>query len=186
MKFDERLKDYDGFGLIQVITGNGKGKTTSALGLGIRAYGAGKKVAFIYFDKGGNSHYSERKTLEQLNIPFTATGRDRIDQKTGVFDFSKNQQDIDEAQKGLEAAKLFSKQVDLLILDEINSTVDLGFLKVEDVLEFLKEKPRNCEIVLTGRDVPKEFCEIAHLVSEVQLQKHYFYSGVKAREGIDY
>ena len=184
---DERIKGRKGLGLVQVFTGNGKGKTTAALGGVIRAVGAGKKVAIIYFDKGGNTHYSERAILDRLNIPFIATGRDRIDPVTGRFDFSIQQIDRDEAHRGLEVVReLFKQPYDLIVLDEVNSTTDLGMMSVEEVLAVLDEKPDATEIVLTGRNAPQAFLDRAHLVTEMCLRKHYFYSGVQAREGVDY
>lgn len=184
---DERIKGFQGFGLIQVITGNGKGKTTSATGLMIRAVGAKKKVGVVYFDKGGESHYFERDVLRNLGVDLVATGRDRIDPVTGRFDFSIQQIDRDEAVRGLiEVQRMFDAGYDLIVMDEMNSTTDLGMVSVERVLELLEKKPANTELVLTGRNAPQVFLDRAHLVSEVELKKHYFYSGVKAREGLDF
>jgi cob(I)alamin adenosyltransferase len=185
---DERIKGYNGLGLVHVTTGNGKGKTTAALGTAIRALGAGKKVGIVYFDKGGETHYSERAVLDQLDgINYIATGRDRIDPDTGRFDFSIQETDKQEAQRGLgEVQKMFESGYDLIILDEINSTTDLGMLTEEEVLNVLTNKPEATELILTGRNAPQSFIDRAHLVTEMKLRKHYFYSGVQAREGIDY
>lgn len=185
---DERIKDHKGLGLVHVTTGNGKGKTTAALGTAIRALGAGKKVGIVYFDKGGDTHYSERKVLDQLDgVEYIATGRDRIDPETGRFDFSIQEIDKQEAQRGLEEVKMmFETGYDLIIMDEINSTTALGMLREEEVLTVLKEKPAHTELILTGRDAPESFIQQAHLMTEMRLRKHYFYSGVEAREGIDY
>lgn len=187
-------------GFIQIYTGNGKGKTTAALGLAIRARGAGLKVAIVYFDKGG-THYSERSLFKKLGIDYVASGLDRIDAK-GRFRFGVIPADIKEAKAGLKAAKKFlvSKKYDLVILDEINSTVDLKMLGVPEVLKVIsryssierkvsgmpasnRQKP---ELVLTGRNAPKEFLDIANLITEMKLVKHYFYRGIRAREGIDF
>ena len=185
---DDSIKGRQGYGLIQVLTGNGKGKTTAALGQAIRAVGAGKKVGIVYFDKGGIDHYFERLVLEKLEgVTFVATGRDRIDPSTGRFDFSIQDVDLAEAKRGLEEVhKMFTSGYYLVIMDEINSTTDLGMITVESILELMKKKPEATELVLTGRNAPQEFIEKAHLVSEIKLRKHYFYSGVKAREGLDY
>lgn len=184
---DRDLIGHQGFGLIQVVTGNGKGKTTSATGLMVRAVGASKKVGVVYFDKGGESHYFERDVLRNLGVDLVATGRDRIDPVTGRFDFSIQQIDRDEAARGLiEVQRMFDAGYDLVVMDEINSTTDLGMLAVEDVLALLDRKPSKTELVLTGRNVPQAFRDRAHLISEVGLKKHYFYSGVKAREGLDF
>lgn len=184
---DERIKGRQGFGLVQVFTGNGKGKTTASLGEAIRAVGAGKKAGIVFFDKGGETHYSERAVFDRLGIPYVATGRDRIDPVSGRFDFSIQPIDMEEARRGIGAARaMFSEEYDLIVLDEINSTTDLGMIAVEDVLALLDEKPERTELVLTGRNAPDAFLERAHLVTEMRLRKHYFYSGVQAREGLDY
>jgi cob(I)alamin adenosyltransferase len=187
IKADETIKGFQGYGLVQVITGHGKGKTTSSLGLSIRAAGADKKVGIIYFDKGGDTHYSERKILDEIGqIDYVVTGRDRID-KNGRFDFSITDVDKSEGQRGLVGVReMFEKGYDLIVLDEINSSADLGIVSVKDVLRLIEDKPEQLELVLTGRDVHADIVDKAHLVTEMKLKKHYFYSGVKAREGIDY
>lgn len=175
------------WGFIQVYTGKGKGKTTAALGLAIRAAGRGKKTAIIYFDKGG-FNYGERRILDQLKgkIDYFVTGLDRIDPETGKFRFGATAGDKKEAKKGLELAKELALKYDLMILDEINSTVNLGMLSLEEFLKFLDAKPEGLELALTGRDCPKEVQERADLITETSLVKHYFYNGVEAREGIEY
>lgn len=187
---DFRIKGRQGFGLVQVFTGNGKGKTTASLGEAIRAAGAGKRVGIVYFDKGGTTHYSERHVLDELfkgRIDYVATGRDRIDPVTNRFDFSIQDIDRAEAKRGLdEARRMLTSGYDVVILDEINSTTSLGMLAVDDVLAVLDVQPETVEVVLTGRNAPEAFLERAHLVTEMTLVKHYFYSGVQAREGLDY
>ncbi len=185
-QIDDRIIGRQGYGLVQIFTGEGKGKTTAALGEIIRAYGAGKKVGVVYFDKGG-SHYSERFALDRLEIPYVATGRDRMEATTGRFDFSLTSEDRKETQCGLVAAKdFFDSGCDVVLLDEINSCVALGMISVEEVLALIKNKPEGVELILTGRHAPAVLLDAAHLVSDVQMKKHYFYSGVKAREGLDY
>jgi len=187
--FDERIRGHKGYGLIQLIHGTGKGKTTAALGQAIRCAGSGRNVAIVYFDKGGTDHYNERILLDEIEkIQYVATGRDRIDPVSGRFDFSIQDIDKKEAERGLEIAKeyLTSGNVDLVILDEINSTVDLGMLSLESVFTVLDVKRPDVEVILTGRDPHDELIKRAHLVTQVQLERHYFYSGVKAREGLDY
>ncbi len=173
--------------MIHIYTGDGKGKTTAALGLAIRATGAGLKTAIIYFDKGG-AHYSERKLLKKIGIDFFASGLDRVDKKTGRFRFGVITEDKKEARRGLAAAGklLKSGKYDLVILDEINPAVNLKMLTLEEVLAVIKGKPRATELVLTGRNAPKEFLELADLRTEMKLVKHYFYKGIRARRGIDY
>lgn len=175
------------WGLIQVYTGKGKGKTTAALGTALRAFAKGKKVAFVYFDKGGE-HYSERSILDRLGIEYHVTGLDRIDPVTGRFRFGVTAEDKSEAERALEITSkiIESGKCDLLVMDEVNVTVSLGALDAGDVLELLKKKPKNLEIIMTGRDCPQEFIDMADLVTEMTLVKHYFYKGVRAREGLDY
>ena len=178
-----------GYGLIEVYTGDGKGKTTASLGLALRAVGAGKKVGIIFFDKGG-VHYSERRALhEKLNhlIGFVVTGRDRIDPATGRFDFSVTDEDKAEVQRGLDEARImFADGYDLIVLDEFNTVAALGLLSEEDALKFLEEKPAHMELVLTGRHALPSVLQKADLVTEMKMEKHYYYQGVKAREGLDY
>lgn len=184
---DDSIKGREGFGLIQLFTGNGKGKTTAAIGEIVRMVGALKKAAIIFFDKGG-VHYMERAVLEKIGVEWFAYGRDRIDPVTGRFDFSVTDEDRELGRQGLAKAHelIQSDLYDLLVLDEVNSSTDLGFLAEQDVLALLDQKPDRLELVLTGRNAPQSFIDRAHLVTEMRLRKHYFYSGVKAREGIDY
>jgi cob(I)alamin adenosyltransferase len=189
-KRDERIVGKQGLGLIQLFEGHGKGKSTAALGEAIRAVGAGLMVAVVYFDKGG-SHYFERDCISKYlseKIDVFGTGRDRIDPVTGRFDFSITDEDKAEGSRGLEEVRrIFTeKQHDLVILDEINSSVDLKIISEDECLKLLKEKPDSMEIVLTGRNAPQSFKDLAHLVTNMELVKHYFYSGVQAREGLDY
>jgi len=187
--FDERIKSHKGYGLIQLVHGTGKGKTTAALGQAIRCAGSGRRVAIVYFDKGGTDHYHERAMLDEIDaIDFFATGRDRIDPVTGRFDFSIQDVDKREAQRGLEIARdhLTSGVYDLVVLDEINSTVDLGMLAIGHVVEVIDGKSPKVELILTGRDPHQELIKRAHLVTKMSPERHYFYSGVDAREGLDY
>ncbi len=188
-EFDERLRGHRGYGLVQLIHGTGKGKTTAALGQVIRCAGSGRRALIIYFDKGGDDHYSERRALEKFeNIEFIATGRDRIDSATGRFDFYNTDVDSAEAEKGLARAReaLSSGVYDLVVLDEINSTVQLEMILVEDVVAAISNKSPETEVIMTGRNPAAELIELAHLVSRVEMDRHYFYSGVPAREGLDY
>jgi cob(I)alamin adenosyltransferase len=184
------MSRHKSVGLIQVYTGDGKGKTTAALGMGVRAVGKGMRVAIVYFDKGGE-HYSERAVLARKfagEIDFWASGLDRIDPKTGRFRFGVTPEDKAEAGRGLGIVReLFAAGChDLVILDEINTTVSLGMLDESAARAVIATKPAGVELVLTGRNAPDSFREMADLVSEVTLVNHYFYRGVPAREGLDY
>jgi cob(I)alamin adenosyltransferase len=167
--------------MIQIYTGNGKGKTTAALGLAIRAAGACKKVYICQFIKG--KPYSELKCLSKIkNITIEQFGR-------GCF--IKNAPlaaDIELAQKGFAKVKQIIKgrKFDLVILDEINCAIDVNLIKTSDVLDLIKTTPRTIELVLTGRNSPRALIRAANLVSEVREIKHYYRSGIKARKGIEF
>ena len=169
-------------GLIHVYTGNGKGKTTAAIGLGIRAVGEGLKVLMIQFMKG--RRYSELNALEQIKgFSVVQFGRDEFVSKENPA-----QVDIDLAQKGLAYAKeIIQKHAyDLVILDEINVAVDYRLIALDEVLEVLKEKPDSLELVLTGRYASPELIKQADVVSEILEIKHPYQKGVTSRKGIDW
>lgn len=186
-KKHEYTDGSEAWGKIQLYTGKGKGKTTAALGTALRAHANGKKVAFVYFDKGG-SHYSEQKILDDLNVEYYRTGLDRIDPVTGKFRFGVTDEDKAEGKKGLDKAKELIQRddLDVLVLDEVGISTDLGILEEGDVLETIKMKPAKLELILTGRDAPESFELASDLVTEMTLKKHYFYKGDPAREGLDY
>ncbi len=174
-------------GKIQVYTGYGKGKTTAALGLIIRALGHHKKIALVFFDKGGDN-YGERRILDKLvgdNFQYYVTGRERFNQ---TLDFKVEEVDKEEANRALGIVRDLFKEatLDLLILDEINSAINLGLINLEEFLLIISVKPKYLELVLTGRDVHPRILECADLVTEMKLVKHYFYQGTGAREGIEY
>ncbi|MEK7655826.1 MAG: cob(I)yrinic acid a,c-diamide adenosyltransferase, partial [Patescibacteria group bacterium] len=176
--------------MIQLYTGNGKGKTTAALGTALRAAAKGMRVALVAFDKGGEGHYSERKIIRERipEITIYVTGLDRIDPVTNKFRFGVTDEDRAEGKRGLEiVSKIFrDKSADLIIMDEINSSTSLGIVQEKNVLELLDEKPENVELILTGRDAPESFIRRADLVTDMQMVKHYYYQGEEAREGFDY
>lgn len=178
--------------MIQLYTGNGKGKTTAALGTALRSVAIGNRVAFVYFDKGG-SHYSERTLFEgplkQTGlIDYFPTGLDRIDPVTNKFRFGVTLEDKAEAERGLQITRdIFKDNTHaLVVLDELNSTLFLKMLKLPDVLAVIDQKPPEMELIITGRGAPQELIEKADLVTEMTLVNHYFYRDVLAREGIDY
>lgn len=188
MSNQKTTKKESDFGKIQVYTGDGKGKTTAALGLSIRAASQGLKVGIIYFDKGGD-YYGERKILDELkkfDIHYRAFGLARMSEGKG-FRFNNIPEDLVEAKKALEqTASWMHEDFDLLILDEINTTVKTGLLNIEDIVKLLKQKPEHLELVLTGRYCPAEIINLADLVTEMTLVKHYFFQGQKARRGIEF
>ena len=175
-------------GYIQVYTGNGKGKTTASLGLAMRALGRCWKVLIIMFTKGGND-YGELNSFRNLspeiakNLTIVQAGLDRI-----VYENNKNADDAQEIKKGWELAKKVIKndEYNLVILDEANIAIDLGLIDLDEVIDVLKNKPDEMEIVLTGRNANPKIIEIAHLVSEIRPVKHYWDTGIAARKGIEY
>ena len=180
--------NWEKHGYIQVYTGNGKGKTTASLGLAMRALGRDWKVLIIMFTKGGND-YGELNSFRNLspriseNLTIIQAGLDRI-----VYADNKNELDAKEINKGWEIAKkaIQNHEYNLVILDEANIAIDLGLIDLDDVINVLKSKPKEMEIVLTGRNAKPEIIELAHLVSEIRPVKHYWDTGVVARKGIEY
>jgi cob(I)alamin adenosyltransferase len=175
------IKLEGGNTLIQVYTGNGKGKTTCALGLALRASGAGLKVYICQFIKG--RPYSEFDALKKLkNIKIEQCG-------SGCFiKHNPSRKDMDLANCGWEKVIGLAKKksFDVIILDEINVALKLKLLSLAAVIKFLKSTPKKIEIILTGRSAPKEIKRIADLVSEIREVKHYFKKGIKARKGIEF
>jgi len=168
-------------GYTQVYTGNGKGKTTAALGLAIRAAGAGLKVFIAQFIKMGE--YSEIKALKRFKDLITV-------EQFGSGRFIKGKpsaSDIEAARKGVEKIKaaFTSGQHNVVIMEEANVAVGLGLLSVEDILKIMDEKPEDVELVITGRGADSRIIEKADLVTEMKEIKHYFQKGVKARIGIE-
>ncbi len=169
-------------GLVMVITGDGKGKTTSAFGQALRAIGQGYQVCLIQFMKGRK--YGEVIACEKyLPITVYQFGLDSF-----VMRDDSAQIDIDLARQGLEKAKeiIASEKFDMVILDEINVAVDFGLISEEDVLSMVKNKPAELDLVLTGRYAPERLKDIADMVSEVTEVKHHYRAGIKDRAGIEY
>ena len=169
-------------GYVHVYTGPGKGKTTAALGLGLRAAGAGFKAHMIQFMKG--RRYSELNAIENLpNFTFSQHGRDEFVSKENPA-----QIDIDLAQKGFAHAKdiIKNSKYDLVILDEINVAVDYNLISLNDVIKLIENKPEKLEIVLTGRYAHPEIVKFADVVTEMLEIKHPYQEGVQARKGIDF
>lgn len=173
-------------GLIIVNTGNGKGKTTAALGTALRACGHGQKVLMIQFIKG------PWKSGEQMIAPRLAPDFELVKTGKGFFRIMGDALPEDEhreaARLGLELAreKVLSGRYDLIILDEINNAIADGLLPVEPLLEILDAKPPGLHIILTGRNAHPEVIARANLVTEMKEVKHPFQQGIKAQKGIDF
>ncbi len=170
-------------GLVLVYTGDGKGKTTAALGLGMRAVGHGLKVLMIQFMKGSPSYGEVRATGLLPDFKLIQFGLE-----TFVNKANPSKTDVDEAQAGWARARkaLQERECDLLILDEANVAVEYGLITIAQLLELLDIRPAEMDLVITGRWAHPELMARADLVSEVREIKHHFRAGVKAREGIEF
>ncbi len=172
-----------GRGYIHVYTGSGEGKTLTAFGLALRAVGHGYKVIIVQFMKG-------RKDVGEYKV------RARLQPEYEIYQFGREDfvdlenplpVDYELAKKGLEfAEKALEKRPRVLVLDEINLVAAIGLVKVEDVLRLLEKVPEETVVVLTGRKAPKEFIEVADLVTEMREIKHPYKQGIEARKGIEY
>jgi len=174
-------------GLVHVYTGFGKGKTTAAFGLAVRALGQGMRVLVVQFLKGGGELSGEAFYLSKQPgaevVCFT-------DQRHPIFckggcDLDKLKASIQEG-FALASEKAASGTYELVILDEINNCMKEGWLDTAEVGRFIKEKPENLELVLTGRGCPDEIMEVADYVTEMRLVKHPAENGVMARKGVEY
>ncbi|MEA1910771.1 MAG: cob(I)yrinic acid a,c-diamide adenosyltransferase [Spirochaetota bacterium] len=169
-------------GYIQIYTGNGKGKTTAAFGLALRASGYGKKIFIGQFVKG--MKYGELESIKKFSDTITLKqfGRD-------CFIYNDPEpEDIQIAREGWDLVNtiLNDNSVDILILDEIGIAIHYKLISMEEVIEFIKRKPEEMELILTGRNVPEELFELADLVTEMKEIKHYYTKDVSAREGIEF
>ena len=177
-------------GYLQIYTGEGKGKTTAALGLALRALGAGLSVFLGQFIKG--MRYSEIEALDRLAKAFLkkdgSTALEVRQFGRGCFiRRAPEPADIEAAASGLAAARqaMLSGKWDLVILDEINVALSIGLLSEAEVLGFLDERPETVELVLTGRGAPASLIERADLATEMKAVKHYYKQGVEGRKGIE-
>lgn len=169
-------------GYIHIYSGPGKGKTTAALGLGLRAAGAGFKVHMIQFMKG--RRYSELDALEHVkNFTVSQFGRDEFVSKD-----NPEQIDIELAREGFDFAVDVVKKglYDMVILDEINVAIDYNLVSLEDMLGLIDQKPEKLELVLTGRYAHPDLIKVADVVTEMLEIKHPYQEGVTARKGVDF
>jgi len=172
-------------GLVHIYTGNGKGKTTAAVGLGMRAWGRGMKVLMVQFLKGMES--GELITINRLDSNFTVNPGKAL----GKFTWEMNEEELREAavlqrqQFDYALKEMKSDKWDVLILDEIMAAITTGMIALEDVLELINSKPERLEIVMTGRNAPDRLIELADYVSDIQEVKHPLKKGIAARRGIE-
>jgi len=175
-------------GLTHVYTGDGKGKTTAAFGLCLRALGRGLRVLVVQFLKGGGKLSGEAKEIDAHE------GSQLIcfdDQRHPIF-FKKGEGDIGALVKSISdgfamaSEKIHSGEFDLVVLDEINNCLKEGWVSAQDIVDLIKEKPVTLELVLTGRGCPDEVMAVADYVTEMKMIKHPAESGTKARKGVEF
>jgi len=169
-------------GFVQVYTGNGKGKTTAAFGLALRAEGAGLKVFIGQFVKGKTYNENITITRNLKNITVKQYGLDCFIVK------APTDNDIKAARQGFEEMiKIIQNgKYDLVIMDEVNIALYYKLIKVDELIELIRNRPSHVELVLTGRYAPTEIIEAADLVTEMKEVKHYYQQGIEARKGIEY
>jgi len=170
-------------GLVEIFTGNGKGKTSAALGVVMRALGHGLKAHIVYFMKG-DYPYGERNTLAQLpNVSFESFGHEYFIDPQNV-----KAEEREQARQALAAARraISSGDFDLVVLDELNLAIAWKLLDINEVIRLIAQKPANVELILTGRQADERLIERADLVTEMVEVKHPLQKGVKARKGFDY
>ena len=170
-------------GLVQVFTGDGKGKTSAALGVVLRALGHGLRAYIVYFMKG-NYPYGERHILSKLpNVDFISFGG-----KGFVNPANIKPEEIEQAKQALAAAReaMLSGNYDLVVLDEVNIAAAWKMVELDEVVRLINDKPQNVELILTGRNANTELVKLADLVTEMLKIKHPYDKGIKARKGIEY
>ncbi len=174
-------------GLVIINTGGGKGKTTAALGLALRAAGHGQKVLILQFIKGAWKT-GEAKIMKRLRpeIEMEQLGKGFIKFADGKLQITEK--DRENAEESLRYAKekINSDKYDLMILDEINNIIAYGLVDVREVIDIVRERPKRLSLVLTGRGAPAGLMEIADTVSEIKEIKHAYSKGIKAKKGIEY
>lgn len=171
-----------GKGRIIIHTGDGKGKTTAALGTVFRALGHGQKVCVIQFIKG-QGKYGERILAEKLdNLDWHICGKGFVFKKENI------EEDRKVAEKGFALASeiIGSDRYDLVVLDELTYLPALSFLPVEKIVEMLVTKPERLSIIVTGRNAPPELVELADTVSDIKVVKHAYQQGIKAQKGVEF
>lgn len=169
-------------GLIHVYTGDGKGKTTAAVGLAVRGVGAGNKVLFVQFMKGMQT--SEIEPLQKLGI--AVFRMERI--KKFVFNMTEEEKNLykEDQKKCFLYGVDHDKEFDMIIFDEAISAINMGMINEAEMIRFLKEKPDNLELVLTGREAGEKIRACADYISEIKAVKHPYNNGISARKGIEY
>jgi cob(I)alamin adenosyltransferase len=170
-------------GLVMVVTGNGKGKTTAAFGQALRAIGQGYNVFVLQFMKGRKygEFLAAEKYLPRLTIKMSGLDSFVMRDNPAAIDVELAQKGLAEAGKAIRSGKY-----DMIILDEINVALDFKLIDLKEVIKLVKNKPAGLDLILTGRYAPQEIIKLADTVSEVQEIKHHYNAGIKDRAGIEY
>lgn len=173
-------------GLVIVYTGDGKGKTTAALGMALRAAGHGKKILMVQFIKNFQN-YGELKFVKKYKcgIQIKSLGKGYVRIKGDKYPFEEH---VKAAKQALEFAKerILARKYDIVILDEINIALDKKLITTNEVIKLIQQKPPSLHLILTGRNAPKKLIQLADLVSEVKEVKHPYKKGILAQKGIEY
>ncbi len=175
-------KDAGRQALVIVLTGRGKGKTTAALGVVLRAWGRGMKTVVLQFMKARTSNYGENRAAKKLGIEMIPLGE-------GFTWLSEDiEKDKGTARECWEMAreKIASGQYDIVVLDEMTYPMSYGWIPVEEVIDTLRQRPEGLHVIITGRDAPQELIDFADLVTEMREVKHPHQKGLKAQPGIDF
>jgi len=177
------LTEKNGKGLVQVFTGNGKGKTTAALGTILRAAGHGLRIFIVFFMKG-DYDYGEFSTLSRLpHVDMASFGFRHLTDPANI-----KPEEVEQARLALSAAReaVLGGNYDLVVLDEVNVALGFKLIELDEVVKLIKDKPPDVELILTGRYADTRLIEMADLVTEMVKVKHPFDKGIKARRGIEY
>ena len=169
-------------GLVVVNTGHGKGKTTAALGVVLRAWGRGLRVVIVQFVKTRTGNYGENRAAKKLGIEMIPMGEGFTWLSK---DIEKDKATAREAWK-LAREKICSGEYDLVVLDELTYPLTYGWLPIEEIIGVLRERPEGLHVIITGRDAPEELIDYADLVTEMREIKHPFQKGLKAQPGIEF
>lgn len=170
-------------GCVQIYTGNGKGKTTAALGQALRTCGHGARVVMIQFMKGCG-FYGELEAVKHLpQMTIIQTGRPDY-----VYKGHETEEDFAEAARGMKEARDYvdNNGCDMLILDEINVAIDFGLITIDEVVRLINSKPESMELILTGRSADERLFGLADLITEMREIKHPYQTGMSARKAIEY
>jgi cob(I)alamin adenosyltransferase len=168
--------------LVLLYTGDGKGKTTSALGVSLRAWGRGWKICWLQFIKSKTSHYGETRAAERMGFEMITLG----DGFTWLSEDIEKDKSLARECWTLAREKIESAEYDLVVLDEITYPVSYGWLDVDEVVSTLRDRPEHVDVIMTGRDAAPKLVEFADLVTDMTEVKHPYQQGIKAQPGIDY